>query len=137
MAHRSRLAAGASWSADIEQAIDRSQIVLALLSCGSFASDICRGEQLRALRRGKRVIVLLLSADADRPVFLETKIYVSFVASRRSAEALAELIAEISGQHGDTRAQVSGHVRNCSAVAGEHCLETRGASVVARKCSAR
>lgn len=94
---RSRLAAGASWSVDIEQAIDRCKIVLALLSSGSFASDICRGELLRALRKGKRVVVLTLSEDVDRPLFLETKLYISFALSRGYAEALSELVAEIAG----------------------------------------
>src|SRR3712207_1438828 len=78
---RSRLAAGASWSAEIEGAIDQCEIVLALLSPGSFASDICRGELLRALRREKRVIVLTLAEDVDRPLFLETKLFISFAPS--------------------------------------------------------
>src|SRR4051812_25146197 len=78
---RSRLAAGASWSAEIEHAIDRCEIVLAILSPESFASDICRGELLRALRKGKRIIVLTLTDEVDRPVFLETNLYISFAAS--------------------------------------------------------
>jgi KaiC/GvpD/RAD55 family RecA-like ATPase len=94
---RSRLAVGASWSADIEHAIDRCDVVLALLSPGSFASDICRGELLRALRRRKRVIILTLTEDVDRPLFLETKLYLSFALSRGYAEAFAELVAEIAG----------------------------------------
>jgi len=94
---RSRLAAGASWSAEIEHAIDRCEIVLAILSPGSFASDICRGELLRALRKGKRVIVLTLTDEVDRPVFLETKLYISFALSHGYAEAFAELVAEIAG----------------------------------------
>lgn len=101
---RSRLRAGASWSADIEQAIDRSEVVLALLSPGSFVSDICRGEQLRALRQGKRVIVLVINDDTDRPVFLETKHYISFDPRRAYGESLAALIAEISGSNTATLA---------------------------------
>jgi hypothetical protein len=50
-----RIEGGAIWSADIEQAIDGSTVVLALLSNASFRSDVCRGEQLRALRRGECV----------------------------------------------------------------------------------
>jgi WD40 repeat protein len=71
-----RLRGGASWNAEIEKAIDRSDVVLALLSWGSHLSHICRAEQLRALRRGKRVIPVLLQEDADRPIHLETKQYV-------------------------------------------------------------
>ena len=37
-----RLSAGDIWSREIEQAIDRADVVLALLSAGSFTSDICR-----------------------------------------------------------------------------------------------
>jgi hypothetical protein len=94
---RKRLAAGASWSVEIEQAIDRCEIVIALLSAGSFASDICRPELLRALRREKRVVVLMLAQDVDRPLFLETKLYISFAPSRAYADAFAELVAEIAG----------------------------------------
>jgi NB-ARC domain/TIR domain/APAF-1 helical domain len=94
---RSRMAAGASWSAEIERAIDRCEIVVALLSAGSFVSDICRGELLRALRRAKRVIVLTLGENVDRPLFLETKLYISFAPSRGYTEAFTELVAEIVG----------------------------------------
>ena len=51
-----RLTGGAIWTREIEEALDRSDIVLALLSRGSFQSDVCRAEQLRSLRKGKRVI---------------------------------------------------------------------------------
>jgi hypothetical protein len=103
----SRLAASASWSVSIEQALDKSNAVLALLSPGSFSSDVCRGEQLRALRLGKRVIPLLLTNDADRPVFLETKHYISFVVSRPYPEAFSELLLAISG--GSAATLVSGY----------------------------
>jgi hypothetical protein len=62
---------GASWSADIEEAIDTCDTLLALLSEGSYHSEICRGEHLRALRKGKRVIPILVQATADRPIYLE------------------------------------------------------------------
>jgi TIR domain len=54
-----RLEAGASWTLEIEKAIDRCDVLLALMTPGSYVSDICRAEQLRALRLGKRVIPLL------------------------------------------------------------------------------
>ena len=40
-----RISAGDIWSREIELAIDRADVVLALLSAGSFTSDICRAEQ--------------------------------------------------------------------------------------------
>jgi hypothetical protein len=44
-----RLAGGATWTAEIEHAIDTSQVVLvvlALVTPGCYASEICRSEQL-------------------------------------------------------------------------------------------
>jgi len=46
----SEIAGGASWAHAIEQAIERCDVALALLSAGSFGSEICQAEQLRALR---------------------------------------------------------------------------------------
>jgi len=66
-----RLAGGASWTVEIERAIDSADAVLAILTSGSFESAICRGEQLRALRQGKPVIPLRAQKDADIPVYLE------------------------------------------------------------------
>jgi len=67
----SEIDGGASWSSDIEDAIDTCQTLLALLSEGSYHSEICRGEHLRALRKGKRVIPILVQTDVDRPIYLE------------------------------------------------------------------
>jgi WD40 repeat protein len=72
-----RLQAGSCWSSEIEQHIDGCEAVLALLSRGSAASEICRGEHLRALRQGKRVIPLLVEG-ADRPIYLEARQYLAF-----------------------------------------------------------
>lgn len=62
---------GAAWTQQIEQAIDGSRCVLALLSHASYQSPICRAEQLRALRKGVPVVPLLVQPDADRPLHLE------------------------------------------------------------------
>lgn len=43
-----RIAGGASWNVEIEKAIDNCDTLLALLTSGSYVSDICRAEQLRA-----------------------------------------------------------------------------------------
>ena len=40
---------------------------------------------------------LTLTGDVDRPLFLETKLYISFAVSRFYAEAFAELVEEIAG----------------------------------------
>jgi hypothetical protein len=67
----SAIAGGASWTKEIERAIDGCQSTLALVSHASFRSSVCRAEQLRALRKGKPVVPLLAQRDADRPLYLE------------------------------------------------------------------
>lgn len=90
-----RLRPGASWSREIEREIDSRDALLALLSHGSYRSEICRAEQLRALRRGKRVIPLLLQPDADRPLHLEPRQYLDFTRRRQYPDAFQELLADL------------------------------------------
>lgn len=75
---RSEIQGGEAWSRSIEEAIDRCEALLAILTPGSFKSPICRGEQLRALRVGKRVLPLLAQKGADRPIYLEAAHYLDF-----------------------------------------------------------
>jgi hypothetical protein len=50
----SEIAGGASWAQAIEQAIERCDVALALLSAGSFGSEICRANLgLDRVRAGK------------------------------------------------------------------------------------
>ena len=70
---RRESAGGAVWTKDIEQAIDSCEVAFALLSPGSYQSDICRAEQLLALRKGKQVIPILAKPGTDIPLHLETK----------------------------------------------------------------
>src|ERR1035438_725801 len=51
-----RLLGGDVWTKEIELAIDRCDVALALLSTGSYESDICRAEQGWAASAGKGVI---------------------------------------------------------------------------------
>ena len=69
---------GASWSNEIEEAIETCDITLALLSHASFISEICRAEQLRALRKNKTVIPILVQPNAERPLHLEHLNYRDF-----------------------------------------------------------
>src|SRR5437588_5933349 len=64
---KQRLHGGQTWTLEIEKAIDRAQVFLALISPGSYASEICRCEQLRSLRKGKCVIPLLAVSGSDIP----------------------------------------------------------------------
>jgi len=74
----SEIHVGASWSRDLEDAIERSDIVLALLSASSYVSDICRAEQMRAIRKNKRLLPVLVQGDSDRPIYLENMHYLDF-----------------------------------------------------------
>jgi hypothetical protein len=93
-----RITGGASWTLEIEQALDRCQVALALLTPGSYASEICRAEQLRALRKGKRVIPLLAQPGADIPLHLESKNYRDFTSASSYAPSFQKLLADIRGR---------------------------------------
>src|SRR5271166_5679 len=54
-----RIDGGRVWSTQIEDAIRSCRVMIALMSPGSYASEICRSEQLLALDQGNRVIPVL------------------------------------------------------------------------------
>ena len=60
----------ASWSKDIESVVDHCGILLALITRASSDSSICRYEQLRAMRMGRRMIPLIGEPGVDPPVYL-------------------------------------------------------------------
>src|ERR1035437_1582374 len=95
-----RIAGGESWTVEIEEAIDRAQVVLALLTPGSYASEICRAEQLRSLRKGKCVIPLLAVAGSDIPLYLEGKNYRKFTHEGEYTASLGILVGDIEGRKG-------------------------------------
>ena len=90
-----RISGGATWTAEIERAIDRSQVVLALLTQGAYVSDMCRAEQLRSLRKGKTVIPVRAQTSADVPLHLETKNYRDFTASGNYEAQFSLLVDDI------------------------------------------
>ena len=92
-----RLAGGAVWSAEIEQEIDTRQVTIALLTRGSYESEICRAEQLRALDKGNRVLPVLATKGTDRPLYLYARQYRDFTDDANYAARLAELLADIRG----------------------------------------
>ena len=94
---RKDLSGGSTWTAEIEKALDQSNLLLAVLSSGAYVSEICRAEQLRALRRGKRVIPLLAEHAADIPLHLETKHYLDFSQVSLYAQRLDDLLQQIRG----------------------------------------
>ena len=96
----SRLTGGMSWTVDLELALDRSEIVLAILSRSSYLSDICRAEQLRSLRKGKCVVPLLAESDAERPIHLESAQFLDFSTSVVYDAAFIKLLEAIQGRNG-------------------------------------
>ncbi|MEK7753366.1 MAG: toll/interleukin-1 receptor domain-containing protein [Acidobacteriota bacterium] len=92
-----RLVAGAVWTAEIEREIDTRPVTLALLTPGSYESEICRAEQLRALRKGKRLIPVLAAPGADRPLHLEARQYRDLTDPGCYAARFQELVADIRG----------------------------------------
>ncbi|MBV8808774.1 MAG: TIR domain-containing protein, partial [Acidobacteriaceae bacterium] len=93
------LRGGATWTTEIEQALDECDVALALLTHGSYVSEICRAEQLRALRHGKCVIPLRAQKNTDIALHLETKNYRDF-AGGAYQERFAELLNDIAHRNG-------------------------------------
>ncbi len=92
-----RIAGGRVWSTEIEDAVKSCRVVIALMSPGSSASEICRSEQLLALDLGIRVIPVLAAKTADRPIYLYAKQYRDFSSDADYIARLAELVADIRG----------------------------------------
>jgi TIR domain len=89
-----RIAGGAVWSREIECEIDTRQVLIALLSPGSYTSEICRAEQLRILDKGKRVIPVLAVQGAERPLYFYARQYRDFTDDTNYAERLSELLGD-------------------------------------------
>jgi hypothetical protein len=92
----SDISGGASWSREIEEAIERCDIELTLLSTGSFRSELCRAEQLRALRKGKRVVLLLSERNSERPLFRALELP-DFSDPAHLRESFQTLLVDIKG----------------------------------------
>jgi len=89
------IAGGATWTTEIERALDTSHVVLALMTPGSYLSEICRAEQLRPLRKGKRVIPLLAQSGSDISLHLETKNYRDFTGAQPYAAQFKLLLEDL------------------------------------------
>jgi len=95
-----RLTGGATWTGEIERAIDTCEVVLALLTPASYVSEICRSEQRRSLRKGKRVIPLLARSGSNIPLHLEAKQYRDFTGASPYAAQFKLLLDDIRGGAG-------------------------------------
>jgi len=92
-----QIGAGSSWTREIEEAIDRCTVLLALLTEASYLSECCRAEQLHALRKGKRVIPVLVQSGVDRPLHLEHLHYRDLSDDERYLERFKVLLLDVSG----------------------------------------
>ena len=92
----SEIAGGAQWTREIKDGIDNCDVLLALLSDGSYESAICRAEQLRALRKERRLIPLLVHSKADRSIHIDCANYRDFSDRARYRESLHQLLEDIS-----------------------------------------
>lgn len=93
---RSEISGGAQWEAELEEAIDRCDAALAVLTRAYPASRVSRDELQRTRRRKKPIIPLLVHADAERQLLLESVQYIDFSnpATRQSSlRQLLDLIA--------------------------------------------
>src|SRR5258706_1282624 len=90
-----RIGGGASWTLEIEEAIDWAQVVFALLTPGSYTSEICRAEQLRSLRTGKCVIPVLAGYGPEVvPIYFEVTNW------RKYPEQWRGLLTDIAARNG-------------------------------------
>jgi len=94
------LGGGDSWTAAIEEAIDASDVVIAVLTPGSHRSEVCRAEQLRALRRSKCLIPVLGCPGGEIPLHLEARQYRDFSDASHYDVRFAELLQDISQLRG-------------------------------------
>src|ERR1017187_1108593 len=90
-----RLLGGDVWTKEIELAIDRCDVALALLSTGSYESDICRAEQQRSLAKRKPVIPVRVQRDCDVPLPLQTRQHIDFSRDSNYPESLHQLLTSI------------------------------------------
>lgn len=87
---------GVNWAQQIENAIEHCDVALALMSHASYESQWCRAEQLRAIRKGKRIIPLRLQADSEIPLTLEHLNYLDFTDSVRYDALFRDLVSDMT-----------------------------------------
>jgi hypothetical protein len=93
---QSEIVGGANWSQAIERAIEVCDVALTLLSPGSYRSQYCRAEQLRAIRKGKRVVPILVVRDSEIPLHLEHLNYLDFSELARYSAMLRDLLSDLN-----------------------------------------
>lgn len=130
---RSEIQAGTDWARKIEEAIDRCEVLLAVLTAGSYLSYICQGEQMRALRKRKLVIPLLAQAGADRPIYLEAKHYLDFTNPDRYESSFEALLTSIHAERGVSLDELSPRIR--ARLGDEDHINSSGALMRSRQAT--
>lgn len=87
---------GDNWARTIERVIESCDVGLALCSHKSYQSTYCRAEQMRLQRKGKRIIPLLVQADAEIPLHLEHLNRLDFSQPSQYAERLRDLLSDLN-----------------------------------------
>jgi hypothetical protein len=87
-----RIPGGASWSKEIEHALNGCDVLIAVLTPASYVSEICRAEQIWALDEGKVVIPVLAAAGTKVPIHLKSRQY------RKYPEQQAELLRDLEAE---------------------------------------
>src|SRR5262245_61641187 len=101
---RKRIKAGDRWDGEIQRALDGADVLLALLSDGSFNSDVCQAEQGWALDSGKRVIPLRVQSACKVPLRLYTAQYLDFTEPAGYEQSLDRLLKAL-GETSDAARQ--------------------------------
>jgi len=92
---KQRLRAGDRWTKEIEAALDRAEVLIALMSEGSVKSPTCEAEQNWSLDKGKRLIPVRVQRNCGVPLRLYPLQYVDFSDLARYDEHFNDLIESI------------------------------------------
>jgi hypothetical protein len=87
---------GGNFTEDIERAIDDCDVALILMSEASSQSQWCRMEQLRALRKGKKIIPILAQNTTEPPLHLEHLNFINFSNPAQYDDMSRDVLSDIS-----------------------------------------
>jgi WD40 repeat protein len=93
---RTRLKGGDRWTNAIETALNRAEVTIALLSEGSYTSDICRAEQGWSLDARKRVIPVKVQRDCPVQIRLCSLQWIDFSDPNNYPKRLEHLLESIA-----------------------------------------
>jgi TIR domain len=98
---RSRLVGGQAWPIGLQQAVEKCDLMLVLLSPRSLASAYVRREYLHALSLGKPIIPLLLEAVPAFPAELSHVQWIDL--TQRGNQGYYDLLLALDARGGDQR----------------------------------